>query len=129
MSNSGPPLPDRRRHRRRLFGGDIDGVLFAVSVGNDVVPIEVVHDVSISGIRMALAYTIPDGQTITLTAREGDMTIDVQGEVRWSRETAEIGIYEFGVEFDDSNVDNNILFFMSLRKFLDTFDDVPAKEI
>lgn len=94
-----------------------------------MVPIEVVHDVSISGIRMALACTIPDGQTITLTAREGDMTIDVQGEVRWSRETAEIGVYEFGVEFDDSNVDNNILFFMSLRKFLDAFDDVPAKEI
>lgn len=122
-------MQDRRRHRRRLFGGDIDGVLFAVLVGQDVVPIEMVHDVSISGIRMALACTIPQEQIITLTAREGGMTIDVQGAVRWSRETAEVGVYEFGVEFDDTNVDNNILFFMSLRKFLDAFDDVPAKEI
>lgn len=131
MSHPAPPKDrqNRRRHRRRIFGDDADDLIFAVLVGKEVVPIETVHDVSISGIRMALATHLQEGETVTLTAQEADMIIDVQGEVRWCRDTPEVGVYEFGVEFDTSNMDNNILFFMSLRKYLDTFDDVPVKEI
>lgn len=84
---------------------------------------------SISGIRLVLDRNLKSGQELNLSAREAEFAITLVGNVRWSRELADQSGFEVGVEFDSMDVDNNILFFMSLRKYLDGFDDLPVKEI
>jgi len=120
---------ERRRHARMRFRGESGGVKFTVRLEDQLCDILAVHDVSISGIRLELARQLAVGQALELIAQEDDFSVSVLGEVRWGA-TAEPGrSFEYGVEFDTSDVDNNILFFMSLRKYLDSFDDVPLKEL
>lgn len=102
---------------------------FAVQAGNNTLDVLEVHDVSISGIRLLIGSTVDDGLELNLSAREADFAISLIGHVRWCRPGTEQGKFEAGVEFDNKDVDNNILFFMSLRKYLDGFDDVPLKEL
>lgn len=118
---------DRRRQERKLFRGERAGVRFSVRVGGELCEILNVHDVSISGIRLGMDRPFVVGQGIELIAEESDFSISVTGTVRWV--TQVLDVFEFGVEFDSADVDNNILFFMSLRKYIDGFDDVPAKDL
>lgn len=120
---------ERRRHERKALKPKRGGVEFAVQIGASVLPIKEVHDVSISGIRLVLDRNLKSGQELNLSAREAEFAITLVGNVRWSRELADQSGFEVGVEFDSMDVDNNILFFMSLRKYLDGFDDLPVKEI
>lgn len=120
---------DRRRHARVRFRSTSGGVKFTVRLEDQLCDILAVHDVSISGIRLELARQLTVGQPLELIAQEEDFSVSVLGTVRWGA-TAEPGrSFEYGVEFDNTDVDNNILFFMSLRKYLDSFDDVPLKEL
>lgn len=120
---------ERRRHQRKALNIKRGGVEFAVQIGGDVLTISEVHDVSISGIRLLLERSLNTGQELTLSAREGEFSISLVGNVRWCRKSTDHEGFEAGVEFSNMDMDNNILFFMSLRKYLDGFDDVPVKEI
>lgn len=120
---------DRRRHARVRFRGESGGVKFTVRLEDQLCAILAVHDVSISGIRLELARQLAVGQSLELIAQESDFSVSVLGAVRWGATTEAGRCFEYGVEFDNSDVDNNILFFMSLRKYLDSFDDIPLKEL
>lgn len=120
---------DRRRHARMKFRGESGGVKFTVRLEDQLCDILAVHDVSISGIRLELNRQLSVGQSLELIAQESDFSVSVLGTVRWGASAGPQGTFEYGVEFDSSDVDNNILFFMSLRKYLDSFDDVPLKDL
>lgn len=120
---------DRRRHARVKFRGESGGVKFTVRLDDQLCDILAVHDVSISGIRLELARQLTVGQSLELIAQETDFSVSVLGTVRWGASAEPGRSFEYGVEFDTTDVDNNILFFMSLRKYLDSFDDVPLKEL
>lgn len=119
---------DRRRHERRTFKGIRGGVQFMVRIDDTMAEIRDVHDVSISGMRLSLIGQLVAGQKLELIAKEDNFSVSVMGVVRWLKADTD-GATAFGVEFDSHDVDNNILFFMSLRKYLDGFDDLPLKEI
>lgn len=119
---------DRRRHERRSFKEIRGGVQFSVRIGERMADIREVHDVSISGMRLSLLGQLNAGQSLELIAKEDDFSVSVIGTVRWVKPASDGGT-EFGVEFDNHDVDNNILFFMSLRKYLDGFDDAPLKDL
>lgn len=118
---------ERRRDERKRFRGGVGDVSFSVVVAGKTYDILDVHDVSISGIRLQLAISVPSDTTLILKHVSSDCEIEIQGAVRWCNKTINEG-YDLGVEFDAAGRDANILFFMSLRKFLDDFDDVPVKE-
>lgn len=120
---------ERRRHARARFRDESGGVKFIVRLEDQLCDILGVHDVSISGIRLESARQLPVGQSLELIAQESDFSVSVLGIVRWGASAEPGRSFEYGVEFDNSDIDNNILFFMSLRKYLDSFDDVPSKEL
>ncbi len=122
------PEKDRRRHERKAFVEQEGSIEFLVQVGNEFCAIQSVYDVSISGIRMVIERKLAVGATLVLSAKEPGFCITVKGVVRWSAEEAEDQGYSCGVEFYNEEMNNNVLFFMSLRKYLDQFDDAPFKE-
>lgn len=120
---------ERRRHQRQRFRKVSGGVKFSVRLDDQICEILAVHDVSISGIRLGLTRQLAVGQALELIAQENDFSVSVLGTVRWCASAPEGASFEYGIEFDTGDVDNNILFFMSLRKYLDSFDDLPLKEL
>lgn len=120
---------DRRRHERKQLKTESGGVVFLARIGEDMVDIESVHDVSISGIRLGISRSMKIGQNVELVAKESDFSVSVIGTIRWTAPQPEDGSHVYGIEFDRKDMDNNILFFMSLRKYIDGFDDVPLKEM
>jgi hypothetical protein len=118
---------DRRRHSRKKFHGQRGGVTFTARLGTEICEIQNVHDVSISGIRLRLARRVDLGSNLELIAQEADFTVNVDGFARWCQEVDDG--FELGIEFASADLDSNILFFMSLRKYLDDFDDVPLKDV
>jgi hypothetical protein len=67
-------------------------------------------------------------QTVTFLVRDEDFDLALDGIVRWVKPCQNGDGGEYGIEFDTNDMDANILFFMSLRKYLDGFDDVPDEE-
>lgn len=118
---------DRRRHPRGRFRDDDTGTFFAVRVADRELDIVDVHDVSISGIGLRLIEPLKIGQSVVLRHEAQDFQISVQGTVKWQK-PASGEFCDFGVEFSSADMDTNILFFMSLRKYLDNFDDVQLKD-
>jgi len=120
---------DRRRHARKQLKTESGGVVFLARLGDEMVDIQSVHDVSISGIRLGVNRSIKLGQNVELIAKESDFSVSVIGTIRWTAQQTDDSSHVYGIEFDNKDMDNNILFFMSLRKYLDGFDDVPLKEM
>lgn len=125
MSNDGQ---DRRRHERMRFRDNDTGTIFVVRIESRELDIIDVHDVSISGIGLRLAEVLPIGQSVMLRHEAPDFQIGVHGTVKWQKPATGSDFFDFGVEFSSVDMDTNILFFMSLRKYLDDFDDVPLKD-
>lgn len=120
---------DRRRHARKQLNTESGGVVFLARLGDEMVDIQSVHDVSISGIRLGVNKSIKIGQNVELIAKESDFSVSVVGTIRWTAQQQDDASHVYGIEFDNKDMDNNILFFMSLRKYLDGFDDAPLKEM
>ncbi len=112
------PLKERRQHERKKYSKRDRGFEFFVQFGDDVYDILDVYDVSVSGIRMRLLQRIERGDTLLLTAKEDEFSMSVMGEVRWCVNSIKGQGYEHGVEFDTSDMDLNVLLFMSLKKHL-----------
>ncbi len=127
MSNN-DESQERRRHERRRFRNEDTGTVFVVRVGERELDIMDVHDVSISGIGLRLAERLQIGQSVLLRHEAQDFQIGVHGTVKWQKPASGSEFCDFGVEFSSADMDTNILFFMSLRKYLDDFDDVPLKD-
>lgn len=111
---------ERRNHeRRKLEASDMEA-RFEVRINSEVHPFDKVNDVSISGMGLQLPVEVAQGSKVELSFVSTDLTIDLSGEAVWVDSTEDV--HRIGVKFDTSNVDNNVLFFMSVREFLDDFD-------
>lgn len=83
-----------------------------------------IRDVSISGVGLELQQTHHKGDSVSLIYDSDDLQLTIQGTVMWS-ETQANGQTAMGIQFDTHNGDDNTLFFMAMRKFLDEFDSLP----
>ncbi len=112
-------VEERRKHKRKAFDIQNSDVYFKLKINDEIQDVYQVHDFSITGMRISLAETkFEAGQELTFLVSETDLTLSVAAVVRWAGPGAESEIYEYGVEFDNGDMDLNILLFMYLRKNL-----------
>ena len=85
-----------------------------------------VHDVSISGMGIRFVTPINPGSQLKIAYVSRDFEITLPATVRWCRDKTPNASsagesYQLGVEFDNGNINDNMLMFMAIRKFLDPF--------
>src|SRR3569833_1723678 len=87
-----------------------------------------VNDVSISGIGLRFAEAIDAGTPIKICFMSRDLEVVLGAKVCWCHAcTQDVSIagttggYRVGVEFDPQRLDDSMLMFMALRKYLDPF--------
>jgi len=118
---------DKRKHPRKGFSSSADECSFYLEEKGQLYEIKHVQDVSISGVGIHLPRKINIGQKIILKYESHDYHLSIDGMVAWCDNAATIGSCRLGVEFDVGNQEDNALFFLAVRKFLDPFDGVPLK--
>jgi hypothetical protein len=117
---------ERRRHQRlsvRLH--EMDG-FFRLHFNGEWHPLKDVHDVSISGMGIRFAVPINPGTQLKIGYMSRDLEINLPATVRWCRDKSQHDAstgegYQLGVEFETGNINDNMLMFMAIRKFLDPF--------
>ena len=125
MSVKIAPKSTERRQESRVnvnLQGQINN--FYVEFAGQTVPITNIRDVSISGVALELEQAIAQGEAIDLGFNSDDMNLKVKGIIAWC-DTANSPT-TLGVEFTKETAQENILFFMAMRKFLDEFDGITA---
>lgn len=115
---------ERRVHERRSLDAVDMSARFAVQIDGSRHEFHKVSDVSISGMGLVLPVKVEIGAQVTLNFSSEDLNLELNGEVIWSEAESdnEAERHRVGVRFDTQNVDHNVLFFMSVREYLDTFD-------
>ncbi len=114
------PLEKRKNARSGLVMEDQETQFMLVQNG-ETFAISKVRDVSISGVGLEAQHEFSEGEQVALAYDSGDFQLSINGTVMWC--TAEdSGSFAMGVEFDMSNRQDNALFFLAIRKYLDEFD-------
>lgn len=122
MTTQSQPKDQRRNTRSGLTIGDHQNHFF-LRCGEQVHEIEYVRDVSISGVGLELQQPLPAGNQVALKYESDDFQLTINGTVKWcDRSDRGDGCCSIGIEFDPQDYENNSLFFLALRKFLDDFD-------
>ena len=121
---------DRRKDERKLFRmEDCNGSFVVADQSGNNVDVINLHDVSISGVGLQLLQTTFDvGDKIKLTYENDGLRISINAVIRWYSYLSEEEGCRLGLQFDADQGDMNLLFFMALREFLDSFDHEAIAE-
>lgn len=115
---------DTREHQRSKIALHSRAGVFRLSVLGREFEFEEVDNVSVSGTGMRLPVVLDQGTPVTLTYTEKDWILTISGEVAWSSRNPRLNhypSYHVGIRFDPENMQENALFFMALREFIDPF--------
>lgn len=113
---------DQRKHERKNVRSDEITGSFFIELQDESIAFSRVNDVSISGTGLVLERALEPGREIRLKFTSGDWQITIKGEVVWCDEIAEEpGAFRMGIEFDQKDMENNSLFFLALREYIDHF--------
>lgn len=116
---------NRREHPRdKIILDKFDGAFFVETQRGEKSQFHCIHDLSISGVGLESPILLDPEGTIALTMDEGDFSVTVLANVAWCQPyTTDSGAtaYRAGVRFSAQSKDNNMLFFMALRRYVDTF--------
>ncbi|MEK7321481.1 MAG: PilZ domain-containing protein [Pseudomonadota bacterium] len=119
---------DRRRHERRIVRIPDNKAFFRLHIHDQWHAIDNVHDASISGMGIHFTQAIASGTPVKILFVSRDFEIVLNARIRWCQnETQEPGlsengdVYRLGIEFDPKHLEDNVLMFMALRKYLDGF--------
>lgn len=99
---------------------------FFMEVAGQTIAINNIRDVSVSGVGLELDHIIAQGETIALGYQSDDFNMKIKGTVAWC--DASDGPTSIGVEFSSDSPQDNMLFFMAMRKFLDQFDGTTTMD-
>jgi len=123
MSGKIAPNNSESRQETRV-NVDIQGQTnsFYLEFAGQTVPISNIRDVSISGVGLEVEQIIAQGETIELGFNSDDLELKVKGHVAWC--DASNSPVALGIEFTSDTPQDNMLFFMAMRKFLDEFDGI-----
>ena len=100
---------------------------FFLHCGDQTFEISKIRDVSISGVGVETVQACEKGDTVVLKFDSDDLKLNIRGSVMWCKPLERDG-YALGIEFDVQNREDNTLFFMAMRKYLDDFDSLPYNE-
>lgn len=118
---------DRRRHERRIIRIPNNEAFFRLHVHDKWHPINNVHDASISGIGIWFAEAVSGGTPVKILFVSRDFEIVLSARVCWCQSGDQDGAltggdtHRLGIEFDPKRLEDNVLMFMALRKYLDEF--------
>ena len=118
---------DRRANpRKRLRRSEVPGEFYLL-VGGERLRLDDAYDVSVSGMGIGLGRCIPVGEAVRVGYRDGEFAIELDAEIAWCEEGTENGVHRLGLRFspDPLQANDNALFFMTLREYLDDFGDLP----
>ena len=120
---------EKRQHSRKGFSSTENDFSFYLEDKGQLFEINNIRDVSISGIGISIPKSFNIGHKVALKYDSADYHLTIQGTVAWSDNAANADARRLGVEFDTGNQEDNTLFFLAVRKYLDPFDNIPLKEI
>lgn len=118
---------EQRRHPRKGFNTTENDFSFYLQDKQQLYQINNVQNVSISGVGVEIPKVINIGQKIALKYDSADYHLTINGTIVWCDSQSNTGSCRLGVEFDDGNQEDNALFFLAVRKYLDPFDNIPYK--
>jgi len=111
---------ERRQLDRENLRQDIPG-LFEIEVNGNTEIFSQVNDVSISGMGIKLQHPLVEGQVVVIRYSASDFSLKLQAVISWC--TKKDDDFYVGVEFMTEDVDTNVLFFMTLREYIDDFGE------
>lgn len=119
---------ERRRHERHVVRINEKEAMFRLQHNGKWHRIQNVNDVSISGIGLHFTEAIDAGTSIKISFMSRGLEVVLGAKVCWchasSKDVSIAGtteVYRLGVEFDPQRIDDSMLMFMALRKYLDSF--------
>lgn len=112
---------EKRRNVRSGLVMDDQGSRFMLMQDGQSFDIGKVRDVSISGVGLVVPHHFAEGEKVALAYDSGDFQLNIGGTVIWCNE-CEGDNFTMGIEFDRDNRQDNALFFLAIRKYLDEFD-------
>lgn len=113
---------ERRIHERKTLSRNIPGAFFIDFAGRSH-PFTNVCDVSISGMGVALPAEIPSGAEVSLRYESVDFNMNLRGTIAWVRKSNGSAENGMGINFATDDIDRNVMFFMTLREYIDDFDE------
>ena len=113
---------ERRGHdRESLVRADFSGA-FSIEINGQPHVFTQVNDVSISGMGIILSQSVPAGTPIVLKFVSEEFDLAINARAAWSTPD-EQGGYRVGVQFSTEDLDANVMFFMTLREYIDDFGE------
>jgi len=95
---------------------------FSIEKDQETFNITRIKDVSISGVGLEMPRALPVGDQLSISYNSGDFQLSILGTVIWCDPETQSGPYTLGIEFNPESRENNALFFLAIRKYLDEFD-------
>lgn len=113
---------ERRGHNRESL--DVDGISahFSIEVEGQSIDFNQVNDVSISGMGLILSQSFSIDTPVALKFVSDEFDLRVAARVAWCEPDGE-NEFRVGVQFSADDLDANVMFFMTLREFIDDFGE------
>jgi len=96
--------------------------LFFLEQDNEKLAITHIRDVSLSGVGINVSRPIDASAPIALTYDSDDFTLTINGVTAWCNPKEGGDGYSLGIRFNATDPNDNSLFFLAVRKYLDDFD-------
>ena len=114
---------ERREHQRaNLRRDDIPGTFYMIANGQRH-PFVQANDVSVSGMGVELDTELSEKLEVSVGYLSDDFSVELTATVVWCRPAPEGGQFHVGLQFSDARVNDNVLFFMTVREYVDDFGD------
>ncbi|MDH4276053.1 MAG: PilZ domain-containing protein [Gammaproteobacteria bacterium] len=116
---------ERRKYQRAAIQGTGVPGEFHLHTGGQSFQFTRVHDVSISGMGVSMPISLLKGEIVSLNFRSTDFSMALAGKVMWcvSQEPEAGCPFRVGIEFDSGQQNDSAVFFMTLREYLENFED------
>lgn len=96
--------------------------LFFLEQDNERHAITHIRDVSLSGVGINMNQPINANESVALTYDSDDFTLTINGVAAWCNPRDGGDGYSLGIRFNAADPNDNSLFFLAIRKYLDDFD-------
>ncbi len=112
---------EKRKHARSGLQMEQQSSQLYISKDQETINITNIRDVSISGVGLEMSRAFPVGEKLSLTYKDDDgFLININGTVAWC--DSETDNHALGIEFEKQTGQDNSLFFLAIRKYIDDFD-------
>lgn len=100
---------------------------FTLETADDEYEIEVVRDISLSGIGFHMSSFLDPDISVLVVYKEDEKVVSVPGRITWCEDHPAIhGSYQFGVLFDYSYSDENSRLLLAVKDYIVTSSDDPS---